>query len=131
MKTRVALAILAVLATGCESSPLSVAIGLVEITPPPVYSQFWGEIEVCSGAEGDFREVRWFVARDVVPGSDILGRRTSDSEIIVRSDLWLDGDVVRHEILHQLLRGDHDHQSMSWSDCADIVTPPKFIREPS
>lgn len=111
----------------CES-PLADAVGLVELVPPPVYERFWAETEACSERSGDFFEVRWFVARDLVPGSDILGRRTGASEIVVRTDLWLDGKVVRHEILHQLLRGDEKHEDPAWRDCSGIVMSPRFIR---
>ncbi len=111
----------------CES-PLSEAVGLVPLQPPPVYERFWAETESCSSLAGDLAEVRWFVARDVVVGSDILGRRTGDSEIILRADLWLDGPVVRHEMLHQLLRGDGAHENPAWNDCSGVVLAPRFIR---
>lgn len=87
------------------------------ITPPAAYGTWWREVEACSQHSGSAAGVRWFVAWTLPGGTSILGQWNSRREITVRSDLWLDRDVVAHEILHDLLRGDPEHRDPAWAAC--------------
>jgi hypothetical protein len=97
--------------------PTGVPGGAIRIEPPGVYRDYWQHVEECSGLVAPFEAVRWYVVFEVKAGSDIIGQRTGDHEIILRSDLWLEEDVVSHEILHELIGGDGGHRRPEWRVC--------------
>ncbi|MBT8335217.1 MAG: hypothetical protein KJO11_01345 [Gemmatimonadetes bacterium] len=114
--TRAAVLLTAPAWFGC-SDATGPDLGRVPIEPPALYRSYWTAVEACSGLTGVFEEIRWFVVHEFGDGSGILGQWNERREITVRSDVWLDGDVVRHEILHDLLRGDRDHDRREWVFC--------------
>lgn len=105
-------------ACGDEIAP---DLGRVEIEPPSIYRSLWDGVEDCSGLVGDFGRVRWFVVYEFGAGATIFGQWNERREITLRSDVWLDDAVVRHEILHDLLGGDGEHVRDEWDTC-DIDT---------
>lgn len=76
--------------------------------PPAVYREWWAKTEACSGLSGDFDRVEWLV----VPGRSFdcksgqcVGHWHPGHQIYIAEE-WLHNEmVVRHEILHDLLRG--------------------------
>lgn len=98
---------------GC-ASPLDVQ-GASPFTPPPVFAEYWREIETCSGLSGDWRRVEWYV----VPAGQIVWDGTHYSGVwqpphtIYISDVVLEhldryATTVKHEMLHDLRgRGGH------------------------
>jgi len=108
--------LLAASIVGCGDA-VAPSVGRIEIDPPPLYRTFWQSVELCSGRVGRFEAVRWFVAYELERGSGIVAQRRSQHEITVRSDLWLETNVVRHEVLHELLDGDPSHENPSWEAC--------------
>ena len=92
-------------------------VGRVEIEPPSLYQTLWDGVEDCSGLVGDFDRVRWFVVYEFGSSSSLFGQWNERREISLRSDVWLDSDVVRHEILHDLLSGDGAHARDEWDTC--------------
>lgn len=108
---------LALVAAGACSDTVAVDRGRVEIDPPTVYRTWWESVEECSAIGGDFDGVRWFAVYGFGDGAGILGQWNELREITVRSDVWLDPEVVRHEVLHDLLRGDRLHQRAEWATC--------------
>lgn len=104
-------------ATASCSDATAVTQGRVEIEPPAAYRTWWSEVEECSGLGGDFAGVRWFATFAFVDGEGILGQWNEHREITVRSDVWLDREVIRHEVLHDLLRGDRRHRRSEWTTC--------------
>ena len=91
--------------------------GRVVIEPPARYQQYWHEVESCSGIQGSFTQVRWFLVHEFAAGEGILGQWNGRREITIRSDVWLEREVVAHEILHDLLAGDRDHVRPEWDAC--------------
>lgn len=114
MRNSVWLVALALMGCGSPTDPV---IGAVEITPPPVFEHYWETVERCSEKTGDYNRVRWFVRYELPDKRDVVGQWTSRNEIVLRSDVWLDPLVVRHEMLHDLLGGDGEHNSESWAKC--------------
>jgi hypothetical protein len=75
--------------------------------PPAVYREWWAATEACSGLSGDFDRVEWMI----VPGESFecgsgrcVGHWDPDHKIFIASDWTRHEMVVRHEILHELMR---------------------------
>ena len=83
------------------------------LAPPPVdYDAWWRATEACAGVRGEISAVRWFVIdqdRFSVDGTWFNAFWFAAGNIIVLARPYVyDGPVVRHEMLHALLRrGDH------------------------
>lgn len=101
---------------GC-AEPVAPDLGRVEIEPPTFFRTLYEGVESCAGAPGDFDRVRWFVVYEFGASPTIFGQWNQRREISLRSDVWLDSDVVRHEILHDLLNGDGAHARDEWEAC--------------
>lgn len=98
-------------------------------SPPAVYTTWWNMTRACSGRAGDLADVRWFETdkplRDPLNGKLVGGYWTPYiNRIIIRSDLMLEGGVVRHEMLHSLVgRGGHS-RSQFLEKCGGVVLCP-------
>lgn len=114
----------ALLAAGCSGGPLPPDAGPMNPVPA-VYSRWWGMTESCSGTKGDLAALRWYV----VPGASVTlhGERVAgywnanDNFVVLPSDLALHGEIVRHEMLHALLRNARHPRSMFLGTCAGLV----------
>jgi hypothetical protein len=111
-------------AAGCEA-PTAPA-GAQRLTPPPVYSQWWHEVEQCSGLTGDMGRISWYVVPcekgesgfpcDAAPDHLCGGEWEWPHAILLAGpnrvltqgyadDEW----TVKHEMLHDLTQsGEHD-----------------------
>lgn len=94
---------------------------------PPVYDKWWAMAESCSGVTRPLANVSWFV----IPGVSLFqlgnqvvsGYWTAGSNRIVLADASrLDGAVVRHEMLHALIRISGHPRSAFLEKCAGIVS---------
>ncbi|HTA74768.1 MAG TPA: hypothetical protein VK733_10865 [Gemmatimonadaceae bacterium] len=119
------LLVLAVVACRAPTTPLP--SGAERFSPPPVYAEWWGLTEACSGLTGDFSGVTWYRIPNsqTVPfgeGELVNGLWEGDgNRIILGGDDLEDGDLVRHEMLHALLqRGGHP-RSMFIGRCRSTV----------
>jgi hypothetical protein len=89
---------------GCGFEPT----GAIPMTAPPVYREWWAKTEACSGLSGDFDLIRFAT----VPGPEFecpsgtcVGRWEPGHHIYL-AEAWSHHEmVVRHEMLHELLRG--------------------------
>ena len=82
-------------------------------------------MEACSSRSGDFDLVRWYEAATIQIGDPtrnpleiVLGIWESPHDITFVNIWKEDAFVVRHEMLHELLRGDVDHKDEAWSACS-------------
>jgi hypothetical protein len=83
--------------------------GLLEFPAPQIYSQWWANIERCSGLTGDLTQLRFYVApRPVLTlatrGGLYAGLYYPEDKRIIFG-LWEPGDsvVVEHEFLHAIM----------------------------
>jgi hypothetical protein len=96
-------------ALACELSTSPVPAGAMAFTPPPEYRLWWLMTETCSGRQGNLGDVSFYV----VPGVDRVTTasgevvqsywQTRSHRIILSESVQLNGQVVRHEMLHALL----------------------------
>jgi hypothetical protein len=79
-----------------------------------VYARWWSLVESCSGLQGSLSAVSWYQ----VPGSATVARSTdevagywvlAENRIVLGGEAMLDGSVVRHEMLHALVRQARGH----------------------
>jgi hypothetical protein len=112
--------LVAFLAAGCEGYSVSVT-NKEPLEPLPIYEAWWGATEACSGMEGDLHAITWFTAL-TIRGNDITARGlwTPPHQIILVIGYEDDEITVRHEMLHDLLGGDGDHESPLWERCSLI-----------
>ena len=88
------------------------------LEPLPIYVDWWAATESCSGLSGDFSRVQWFTASSIVgDGRLAAGRWSPPHDIIIVRGYEDEPEVVRHEMLHDLLAGDRHHKHRSWGDC--------------
>jgi hypothetical protein len=126
---RVAVALIGVGAAGCET-PTAPA-GAAALQAPMVFSQWWREVEQCSGLSGDIDRVSWYVVPcidgesgfkcDVTQEGLCAGEWRAPHVISLGGpnrffpDGYVDDEwTVKHEMLHDLLgRADHPKEFTS------------------
>lgn len=86
--------------------------------PPDHYDALWSEVQTCAGIPGDIARIQWFTARSINSnGFAVLGQWMDPHDIMLREDSVNDNRVVKHEMLHDLLRGDPTHSQLPWQAC--------------
>ena len=118
-----------ILVAACENaaSPASPALpsGAVPMTPLPVYEEWWRMTQACSGTQDAMARVDWYVIPGVESFSfglleNVAGMYESD-RIVLAGTAVRDGRVVRHEMLHALLRSGRHPRSQFADDCSGVV----------
>lgn len=109
------LSALATTAAGCHSTlftgpDITTPLGAVETPPPDVYATWYAETEDCVGTKGHFDQVRWFSVPgprwwDPIREQYAIGTWRAPHDIYIAESHRLDEDVVKHETVHELLRG--------------------------
>jgi hypothetical protein len=117
----------ALAATGCESiidPELLLPPNPVPTTPSVDYATWYTQAEACTGVTGDFDRVRWFS----VPGERwwdplweqyAIGTWRSPHDIYIAEAHLDNEDVVKHEIVHDLLQGGHTND-VRFKRCSGI-----------
>lgn len=112
------------IATACAERPgPTEPADALEFDPPLRYHTLWRTAEACGGELGDFDAVTWFqTAGSAVGGrSDVAGSWWPNPSRIYLNENFLSHDeVVRHEMLHALLRG-KEHEPAFANSCRDLV----------
>jgi hypothetical protein len=98
------------------------------LTPPPVYARWWAMTESCSGLTGRLESISWYST----PGSDFVvsqGRQVGgywapvSNSILLAGNSVLEGEVVRHEMLHALIRAADGHSRQYFLEkCGGVVS---------
>jgi hypothetical protein len=125
---RCALPLLAILILNdCDAPTASVPDGARRFAPPDVYRQWWALTQSCSGLRGNFDAISWYVVEGAatVPGPG--GQRFEGvfqlgaNRIVLAGAAQHSGDLVRHEMLHALLRGDGHPRQAFVARCGNVV----------
>lgn len=99
----------------------------VPLQPLPVYARWWSMVESCSGLQGSLGAVTWYQVPNSETvdygGDEVSGYWASaDSRIVLAGGATLSGLVVRHEMLHALLRNVKGHPREYFLErCGGIV----------
>ena len=111
----------------CEIATAPLPHGAERFDPPAVYAEWWSLTEQCSGITGDLASVTWYR----VPGASDLPFNGESSvggiwyqqgnRIVLAGDQQLAGDLVRHEMLHALLRSANHPRAAFIGGCDGTV----------
>jgi hypothetical protein len=107
-------------ATACSdgTAPIWNGAPRTPLTPPEVYRTRWSETVACAGVgEGDYGGIRWFTTPAFAESTSSPGQWNSRREITLLEGAVDNRGVVRHEILHDLLRGDVNRSDPAWVRC--------------
>jgi hypothetical protein len=111
----------------CDLTGPALPAGAEHFVPPAVYQQWWQLTEECSGKSGNLADVGWYRVPgvDVIPlgdGTSVNARwDASGNRIILAGDTEFAGDLVRHEMLHALLRAGGHPRNAFIARCAGVV----------
>lgn len=126
MLLRLAIPIALGVALGCTTQITEPPIPseAMSTAPLPQYNLWWRLVERCSGLTGDFGDVAWYVvpgARTIAdPNAAGLYFPLSRSIVLAGRDVQ-SGGLVRHEMLHALIRTS-GHPAMYFQDlCGGVV----------
>jgi hypothetical protein len=115
------------LLNGCDATGPQLPPGAEQFVPPAVYQQWWNLTQQCSGLTASLNDVTWYRvpgAADIPlgDGSSVNGRwDAAGNRIILAGDSDLEGDLVRHEMLHALLRSAGHPRSAFIGRCSGTV----------
>lgn len=78
--------------------------------PPGLYAAWYAQTEACTGVTGDFGRVRWFKVAgerwwDPRFQQYVIGTWRKPHDIYIAEAHVSNVDVVRHEVVHDLLQG--------------------------
>ena len=116
-------------ATACEHTLVDPALPSTATiyVAPPVYDKWWTMAETCTGVTRPLANVTWFF----IPGASLfeLGNQVvsgywsaASNRIVLAENSRLDGAVVRHEMVHALIRESGHPRSIYLGKCAGIVS---------
>lgn len=94
---------------------------------PAVYQTWWLMVEACSGVTSSLGKVSWYQVpySTTIPYeglSDVTGYwQSQPDEIVLAGASVLDGALVRHEMLHALLREPGHPRSAFLTNCGGVV----------
>lgn len=96
------------------------------LTPPLVYERWWAMVEECAGVTAQLEMVEWYYVPNVNTVSD--GQRMtvgywspSNNRIVLPGNEVFDGAVVRHEMLHAILRTPRHPRAPFLTTCGGIA----------
>ena len=100
--------------------------GAEQFERPLVYARWWSMVESCSGIHGSLSDISWYQVPGAtvnLDGQDVSGywSRGSNS-IVLASDEVLGGAIVRHEMLHALVRQPGHSREYFLNRCGGIVS---------
>ena len=99
----------------------------IRFTPPPVYAQWWALTEECSGITRSLDAVQFYRIPNAstIPDNtygEVAAYWSPASNRIVLADFYeMQGQLVRHEMLHALLRVSGHPAGYFQGRCAGVV----------
>ncbi len=102
-------------ACAASSEPSALPPDAVSFEPEPLFAEWWAQMEGCSGQTGDYTSIHWYVVPGEEPfiapplGKTVIGYwDPDDNRIVLLQYVPSRSALVRHEMLHALIRrGDH------------------------
>ncbi len=98
--------------------PHDAGLAATPFTPPASYARLWDEVQACSGRTGEMDRVTWHRVAGFAGRPRRLAQWEPGRTITIRDDIVVALPIVAHEMLHDLLDGDAEHQDPAWRECA-------------
>lgn len=106
------------LSTGCGVPSTTSVDNRRPFVPPASYVAWWQAVETCSAQTGELARIEWFIADGLSEnGRLVRARWEAPHRITLLANETDTEDVVKHEMLHDLLGGDPDHAGPAWDAC--------------
>jgi hypothetical protein len=111
---------------GSACAEFALPAGSESFDPPAEYRLWWSMTESCSGLRGSLSDIDWFV----VPGVEALPGTQNQyagqwlehqNRIVLAGKSQFDGGLVRHEMLHALVRASYHPRAQFLERCAGYV----------
>lgn len=85
---------------------------------PAIYTQWRAEVESCAKI-WSLDQISWFKSPNGSLGKQIMGEWYPPHNIFITEFVYNDNleEVIKHEMMHDLLQGDQDHTSSLWVTC--------------
>jgi hypothetical protein len=100
--------LIAALVIACSDATAPLPTGAIAWNPPARFALWWQMTESCSGRQSDLRAIRWYVVPNATSidfeGEQVQGVTLGTDRIVLADAFKMDGSLVRHEMLHALLR---------------------------
>lgn len=107
----------------CEGTVVQ-AEYLEPFAPPPIYRNWWNQVERCLGLDGEFGEIRWYTGESLsLDGAEIFGLWAAPRTIVVERFYLTSAPAVKHEMIHHITRGTLPHTHPAFGLC-DLPTDP-------
>jgi hypothetical protein len=96
--------------------------------PPPVYARWWSMVESCSGLRSSLDAIQWYSAPGPLTNPENASESISgywsaaSNRILLDFNDTINGGVVRHEMLHALLRVAGHPRGAFLGSCGGIVS---------
>ena len=117
---------LIVLACSDATAPAKLPADAQQFSPPPVYNTWWQMTQACSGLTGSIGAVTWYqTAQEVTDtrsGDVIAGYWIPvTNQIVLNTLVMMDGQTVRHEMLHALRQKSGHPRDQFLNKCGGVV----------
>ena len=97
----------------------------VRFDPPTVYTEWWRMTEQCSALGGDLSRIAWYVVPEAsvtsADGDEVQGLYLYGDRIVLSQSSMYSGPVVRHEMLHAMLKGKGHPRADFVGRCGGVV----------
>ena len=97
-------------------------------SPPPVYARWWSMVESCSGIKSSLDAIQWYAAPGPLTNPDNASESingywsAASNRILLDFNDTINGGVVRHEMLHALLRIAGHPRRAFLDSCSGVVS---------
>lgn len=97
------------------------------LIPPPDYAGWWAMVESCSGLSGSLESVQWYSTTSLLRNPNETDETVAgywslaSNRIVLYANDTIAGAVVRHEMLHALIRAAGHPRSAFLQACGGVV----------
>ena len=124
---RAALRALLVATVACSAPTQPLPDEAIRFQPDAArYRTWWSEVEACAGRTARYEAVSWYLVPGtetiVLQGRDVWGYWTSSTNRIVLTEgATVHANVVRHEMLHAILRAEGHPEEYFRRRCGGVL----------